>query len=186
MAGVYPLRGIVDKAKHHYYASDSKDFSFPPKGCPMFEVGYHSSPFEESTVGVCTRPNSDIALLAWGLRLMELQAAGNAEDLESFKEAGNAVTMRFTCHETKLKQIGLSYQIRENEEVNAEIMGHTAFMRVKELVSIQDCFGFMSLLRVLGMAMSRGQTHVGWSRRGCLTSQQSDMLQQCSVAVQPG
>ena len=121
--GVWPLRGLVDRCKKHYYSGDV--FSFPPQGL-LLEVFFTGGSPNQAHIGTLVRENGDTWFLAWLSRLEEVW--DDPEKIGLFKDAASNVAMRINARETDAQKLGKAYQAKENEE-NAEFLGHGPIMR---------------------------------------------------------
>lgn len=116
----------------YYYGGD--DFKFPPPGL-MLEVSYIGEP-RESDVGTWTRDSLDTIYFGW---LMKLHTILEEPDkLQAFKKAAETVTMSFKMQVNETDRITAVYQLFENEEKNADLLGHSLLRRAREIASIQD------------------------------------------------
>ena len=134
LPNVWPLKGTVVKAFKHYY-KDKDEFRFPPAGF-LLEVSYFTK-LEASQVGEWERDNHDTFYLAWLMLLDEIKE--DAEKLKIMKEMAQQIPMRFNRRDTPQSKLLASYQHKENEEKNIDILGHSLLARARELVGIQDC-----------------------------------------------
>ena len=134
LPNVWPLRGTVTKAIQHYY-KDKDEFRFPPAGF-LLEVSYFTK-LASSQVGQWERDNHDTSYLAWLMQLDEIKE--DAEKFKIMKEMAQHIPMRFNRRDTPQSKLLASYQHKENEEKNIDILGHSLLARARELVGIQDC-----------------------------------------------
>ena len=132
MPKVYPLRGTVDRAFKQHYA-DSTTYGFPPPGT-MLEVAYYGDPI--SNVGQFERENCDVYFMAWLLRLKEVM--NDSTELKTFLQASQTITMSFNHRAKFSDKLAAVYQLKENEESAADILGHSVLGRARELSALQD------------------------------------------------
>ena len=119
MPGAWPLLGTVKKAVAHYYSGD--DVSFPPRGCPVLEVACFSEQIGEKDVGFFERENNDVLFLAFVMKLYEVRE--DAVKFAKMKEARQSVQMRVKYRPSAAKRLIHNYQLKENEETNADLFG---------------------------------------------------------------
>ena len=134
LPGVWPLRGTCKKAMEFYYGSDD-NFKFPPPGL-MLEVSYIGE-VRDCDVGTWTRDSLDSIYFGWLMKLQSIMK--DPENVEAFRRAGEQVTMSFKAQVNETDRIAAVYQLFENEEKNADLLGHSLLRRARELASIQDC-----------------------------------------------
>jgi len=132
LPSVWPLLGTVERAFKHYYGAD--EVTFPPPG-HMLEVSYYTE-MKQEFLGKCERENHDILYLAW---LRELQAVqGDIAEVDKIKRAAQVIPCRFNCRASENDKLCHAYQHKEDEEKNAEILGHSFLSRGREIVGLQD------------------------------------------------
>ena len=133
---VYPLRGTVVQAKDHFY-SDKADqaYAFPPDGM-VLQVAVYKFPVPEDEVGKLERENLDLIFLAWLMKYQEVKEDQRAKAL--FLKASQRVLMSFRLRADVSEKLAKAYQLKEDEEKNATIAGHSLLSRARELNAIQD------------------------------------------------
>ena len=132
ISSVWPLRGTVHRAYLHYYSNG--EVTYPPAGF-LQEVSYYTS-MSENQVGKFERDNCDIFYLAWLMKLQKVQ--DDPEELQRMKESANSIPVRFNLRDNNNAKLLAAYQNREDEEKNAELLGHSLLTRGRELVGFQD------------------------------------------------
>lgn len=133
LPGVWPLKGTCVKAFQFYYGTPDA-YKFPPPGF-MMEVSYVGE-LREADVGCWTRDCHDTIFFAWLLKLESVKDDPPA--LEQMRKAAEHVTMTFHLRATEQDRIAAAYQMIENEETNANLLGHSLLRRARELASIQE------------------------------------------------
>lgn len=134
--GVWPLKGTTKKAMLHYFGEGANPtFQFPPSGI-VLEVAYFSASLQDSDIGKMQRENCDTLLLAWLLKGYSVK--DDPEKLRAFKEAGANVAMRIKKRSSDSAKVGAAWQAKEDEEKNADVLGHSLLTRGRELVALQD------------------------------------------------
>ena len=128
---VYPLRGAVEQALAYYYTGNH--YSFPPPGF-LLEVTFFK--MDQDQVGKFERENLDLLFLAWLMK--GEQAKDNPDELAKFRESAQNVLMHFNLRDKDDDKLSACYHHRENEENNAEFLGHSVLSRARELASIQE------------------------------------------------
>ena len=132
LPGCWPLKGVVQKAFEHYYAGDV--LAYPPPGC-LQEVSFFGK-ITPSMVGKFQRDNLDPLHMAFLMKLDQVK--GDAEQLRRLKDNCNHVPVRFNLRRTDNERLLAAYQLKEHEEKNAELLGHSLLVRARELVGLQD------------------------------------------------
>jgi len=128
---VWPVYGSVRKVFQQYYHGDN--YQFPPPGHLLEVCAYKVS---ADTIGKFERENLDTFFLAFLLKLEAV--ADDPEQLAKVKAAGNDVVMKINLRNNAEEKLRASYQNRENEEKDAEVLGHSILTRAREISSIQD------------------------------------------------
>lgn len=129
----WPLEGTVLQAYKHYY-ENSDTMEYPPPGS-IQEVSYYGKLSMES-VGHIERDNLDVFFLAFLCKLKAVE--GDENGLRQIKAMAAIVPTRFHHRLTIDQKLVAVYQHKENEEKNAEVLGHSLLSRARELVGLQE------------------------------------------------
>ena len=133
VTGVYPLQGSVNRAYTYYYAGD--EVCLPPPGM-VFEIAYYGAELTEEGVGTWERCNGDVFYLAWLMKLR--RHADDKEMLAKMIKASHAVSCHFKSCNNVTDRITRAYALREHEEANMDLLGHSLLTRARELSSLQE------------------------------------------------
>lgn len=128
----FPLQGTVQKCFDQYYANGS--VSFPPPGL-LLEVTYYD--VREETIGSFERENLDVPFLAWLMLLKEIDRANDTSQFATFMKASQLITMKFNKRIDEKERLWAVYQLKEHEEKNADLLGHSILQRARELSALQ-------------------------------------------------
>ena len=90
----------------------------------------------EEAVGGWERENGDVFFLAW---LMKLQMVkGDPPKLGAFMKSANLVAMSFKQRANENAKLTAAYQFKEDEEKDADLLGHSLLSRAGGLAALQD------------------------------------------------
>ena len=135
---VYPLLEAVKQAKEHWYGDRAdQTFPFPPPGA-VLQVAKFNAPLTDADCGKLQRENLDIVFLAWLMRYREVVEAGDNRSVAHFRKASLHVLMTVKFRANEGEKLARAYQLREDEEKNANIAGHSLLSRARELNTIQE------------------------------------------------
>jgi len=59
--------------------------------------------------------------------------------LRSSKKASKTVLVRMNYRATQRDKLGKAYALKESEEANADVLGHSLLTRARELAALSDC-----------------------------------------------
>lgn len=150
--GCWPLKGVVQKAKAHWYENRTQGFAFPPSG-QMLHLAFYGKSLLISDSGKLQRENCDVLFLAWMLRYKE---ALDKKDLATMAQMqADAKQCACTLHrrETENDKLAAAYQLVEDEEKAATIMGHSILTRARELNGLQDTHAWLNNSCVIDFCM---------------------------------
>jgi hypothetical protein len=103
---------------------------------------------KEADIGTWERCNGDVLYLAFLTKLEKVTAEGDAAKIAKWSKAANTVPMSFKLQATEQAKLAKAYQLKESEEANADMLGHSLVSRARELSALQDCT--ISALRLGG------------------------------------
>ncbi|CAK0892141.1 unnamed protein product [Prorocentrum cordatum] len=133
LPAVWPLEGAVKKAHEHYY-QDKGCYTFPPPG-HIVEVSFYKTLAPEM-VRKLQRDSLGTLYLAWLMLLRDVQE--KEEKLAKIVEAAMQVPMKFTKRNNDNERVLKVYQYKEDEEKNADLLGHSLLGRARELAGLQE------------------------------------------------
>ena len=137
---VWPMRGAVVKAASHWF---SRSTVFPPPGM-LLELSVSVLPLQEHQLSNFKRLNLDTILLGW---LWAWRAAmDDAERSAEFATAAGHILCRFNVVNNEDEAVLFAYQVKEDEERAADVLGHSLLTRARELTSLQETNRTASLL----------------------------------------
>ncbi|CAE7714171.1 unnamed protein product [Symbiodinium sp. CCMP2592] len=126
---VFPLLTAVKHAKDQWFGDRSdQSFSFPPPGM-VLEVAKYRKQLTDSDCGKLQRANLDIVFFAWLLKFKEVSEAKESKYVAMFRKAALRVLMTVRYVENEATKLARAYQLREDEEKNATIAGHSLLSR---------------------------------------------------------
>ena len=135
---VFPLLTAVKEAKNQWFGERAdQSFSFPPPGM-VLEVAKYNKQLGDSDCGKLQRTNLDIVFFAWLMKFKEVSEAKENRLVAMFRKAALRVLMTVRHCENEAAKLARAYQLREDEEKNATIAGHSLLSRARELNSIQE------------------------------------------------
>ncbi|CAK0856763.1 unnamed protein product [Prorocentrum cordatum] len=133
LPAAWPLEGAVEKAYEHYY-QEKGCYAFPPPG-HIVEVSFYKTLAPEM-VRKLQRDSLGSLYLAWLMLLRDVQE--KEEKLAKIVEAAMQVPMKFTKRNNDNERVLKVYQYKEDEEKNAELLGHSLLGRARELAGLQE------------------------------------------------
>ena len=136
VANVWPLEGAV-RAAAKQYLTDSFP-KFPPPG-KLLELAVYRLPFEDWDQGQLERENLDIEYLGWLVAFRSVSQ--NAGKARRFLEASRRVLAHVNLRRNELDKSGYAYQMKEDEDKDAQLKGHSVLTRGRELCSLTLMLG---------------------------------------------
>ena len=135
--GCWPLKGTVVKAKTHWYEDRlQSDYKFPPAD-KMMHLAFFGPGLLMTDVGKLQRENCDV-LLAWLLRYSEAVEAKDTATISAMQKAAERCACTLHSRGTDQDKLAAAYQLVEDEEKAASLMGHSVLTRARELNALQD------------------------------------------------
>ena len=134
--GCFPLPGIVNKVRQHWYTETrNPTLQFPAPGVSL-EIAFYSMPIAPEHVTKLERENAYVHLWAWLLACKETLHDPVNEPL--WRESSKRVNMNFNLCTSTNEHISRAYQLKEDEEISADTAGHSVLQRGRALVALQD------------------------------------------------